>query len=178
LRWAAALDSIALRPTVAPRSLDGGVPCASIAISTTSPAFSITRKRRSSFPSETQVRRGERVVHGGVELIEKLGRNDLCPCGSGRRFQTLLYEIRTLRRHQSRLLLLETESSPYGGAAAPATRRRMHSPQLRRPPADCHDSIAYGDRMIYRSPICACGHQSSRRRKGCIRPRLFTRHVR
>ena len=69
---------------------DGGLPCASIAISTTSPAFSITRKRRKSFPSETQVRRSDRVIHGDVELTEKLGRNDLCPCGSGRRFQTLL----------------------------------------------------------------------------------------
>ena len=24
---------------------------------------------------------------GNVELIEKLGRNDLCPCGSGRRYK-------------------------------------------------------------------------------------------
>ncbi|WP_334514783.1 SEC-C metal-binding domain-containing protein [Bradyrhizobium sp. AZCC 1693] len=70
------------------------MPCASIAISKTSPAFSISRKRRKSFPSETHVKRGRRVVHGGVELTEKLGRNDLCPCGSGRRFQSLLHEVR------------------------------------------------------------------------------------
>ncbi|HUI97385.1 MAG TPA: SEC-C metal-binding domain-containing protein [Xanthobacteraceae bacterium] len=68
-------------------------PCASIAIFTTSPAFSITRKRRKSFPSETQVGRGVRVVHGDVELVEKLGRNDLCPCGSGSRFQAVLPAI-------------------------------------------------------------------------------------
>src|SRR6202012_5250065 len=67
--------------------------CASVAILKTSPAFSISRKRRKSFPSETHVKRGRRFVHGDVELIEKLGRNDLCPCGSGRRFQELLYEI-------------------------------------------------------------------------------------
>ena len=48
--------------------------------------FEITSKRRKGFPSETQVKRGVRVVHGNKELIEKLGRNDLCPCGSGRRF--------------------------------------------------------------------------------------------
>jgi len=48
--------------------------------------FEITSKRRKGFPSETQVRRGVRVVHGNKELIEKLGRNDLCPCGSGRSF--------------------------------------------------------------------------------------------
>src|SRR5258708_4349871 len=74
--------------------IDGGVSCASVAISKTSPAFSITRKRRKSFPSETHVKRGRRFVHGDVELTEKLGRNDLCPCGSGRRFQSLLHEIR------------------------------------------------------------------------------------
>ncbi|MDE2603525.1 MAG: SEC-C domain-containing protein [Bradyrhizobium sp.] len=62
------------------------LPCASIAISKTSPAFSISRKRRKSYPSETHVKRGRRFVHGDVELAEKLGRNDLCPCNSGRRF--------------------------------------------------------------------------------------------
>jgi uncharacterized protein YchJ len=33
------------------------------------------------------VKRGDRVVHGDKELIEKLGRNDPCPCGSGRCFK-------------------------------------------------------------------------------------------
>jgi len=48
--------------------------------------FEITSKRRKGFPSETQVKHGVRIVHGNKELIEKLGRNDLCPCGSGHRF--------------------------------------------------------------------------------------------
>ena len=48
--------------------------------------FEITSKLRKGFPSETQVKRGVRVIHGNKELTEKLGRNDLCPCGSGRRF--------------------------------------------------------------------------------------------
>jgi uncharacterized protein YecA (UPF0149 family) len=74
-------------------STNGGVSCVSSVISKTSQAFSITRKRRKSFPSETQVKRGRRFVHGDVELSEKLGRNDLCPCGSGRRFQSLLHEV-------------------------------------------------------------------------------------
>ncbi|MEM9028313.1 MAG: SEC-C metal-binding domain-containing protein [Pseudomonadota bacterium] len=60
------------------------------------PGFEVTSKRRKSFPSETAVKRGHREVHGGVELIEKLGRNDLCPCGSGRRFQALLSEVKAL----------------------------------------------------------------------------------
>lgn len=48
--------------------------------------FEITSKRQKGFPSETQVKRGVRIVHGTKELFEKLGRNDLCPCGSGRSF--------------------------------------------------------------------------------------------
>jgi len=32
------------------------------------------------------VQRGHRVVRGDKELIEKLGRNDPCPCGAARRF--------------------------------------------------------------------------------------------
>jgi uncharacterized protein YecA (UPF0149 family) len=59
-------------------------------ILTTSAAFELTSKRRKGYPSETAVKRGERSVHGDKELTEKLGRNDLCPCGSGRRFQTML----------------------------------------------------------------------------------------
>jgi hypothetical protein len=48
-------------------------------------------KRRRGFPSESRVKRGDRAVKGGeVELVERLGNNDLCPCGSGRRFQAVL----------------------------------------------------------------------------------------
>jgi len=52
--------------------------------------FERTSKRRNGFASESRVKRGQRVVHGDKELIEKLGRNDPCPCGSGRRFQAVL----------------------------------------------------------------------------------------
>jgi hypothetical protein len=37
------------------------------------------------------VKRGLRFVRGDIELIEKLGRNDPCPCGSRKRFQALLH---------------------------------------------------------------------------------------
>lgn len=47
-------------------------------------------KRRKGFPSETNVKKGHRVVHGDKYLIEKLGRKDLCPCGSRRLFQEVL----------------------------------------------------------------------------------------
>jgi uncharacterized protein YecA (UPF0149 family) len=59
-------------------------------------AFEVTPKRRKSYPSEAHVKRGQRFVHGDVELIEKLGRNDLCPCGSGRLFQEMLPEERAV----------------------------------------------------------------------------------
>jgi uncharacterized protein YecA (UPF0149 family) len=58
--------------------------------------FERTSKRRRGFASETQVKRGRRVVHGDKELQEKLGRNDLCPCGSGHRFQEVLFAFRAL----------------------------------------------------------------------------------
>lgn len=44
-------------------------------------------KRRKGFPSETNVKQGVRIVRGHKELSEKLGRKDLCPCGSGKRFR-------------------------------------------------------------------------------------------
>ena len=60
-------------------------------ITTTAPAFERTSKRRKGFPSETRVKRGPKdywrtIRNGEVELLEKLGRNDPCPCGSGSRF--------------------------------------------------------------------------------------------
>lgn len=69
-----------------------GASCDQNAPAETPPAFEVSSKRRRGFPSETQVKRGERIVGGTKELIEKLGRNDLCVCvcGSGRRFQALL----------------------------------------------------------------------------------------
>ena len=49
--------------------------------------FEPMSKRRRGFPPETHVKRGVRIVHGEKELAEKLGRNDLCPCGSLKRFK-------------------------------------------------------------------------------------------
>jgi hypothetical protein len=70
------------------------LPCRSITIPTRCRAFERTSKRRKGFPSETRVKRGVRSVKGGaIELLEKLGRNDPCPCGSGKRFQDVLPEV-------------------------------------------------------------------------------------
>jgi hypothetical protein len=59
------------------------------------------RKRRRGFPSEMRVERGVRGVAvdlgqgkaGFKEFVEKLGREDLCPCGSGKRFQAVLPRV-------------------------------------------------------------------------------------
>lgn len=53
-------------------------------------AFEPSSKHHRGYPSETAVKRSDRIVHGDKELQEKLGNNDLCPCGSGRRFQAVL----------------------------------------------------------------------------------------
>lgn len=88
----------------------GGASCDANYIS--SIPFEPTSKRRKGFPSETKVKCGHRIVHGKKELREKLGRNDLCPCGSTRRFQELLYEKEAVRRFTTKLLLLGTNRSP------------------------------------------------------------------
>jgi uncharacterized protein YecA (UPF0149 family) len=66
------------------------MPCLTKKTSTNLPFNERSSKRRKGFPSETRVKRGFRIVHGEKELAEKLGRNDPCPCGSGRRFQEVL----------------------------------------------------------------------------------------
>jgi hypothetical protein len=74
--WAAA--RVHLKSSVA----KGGVPCATR--STKTRAFEPMSKRRRGYPSETHVKAGVRIVHSDKLLEEKLGRNDLCPCGSRR----------------------------------------------------------------------------------------------
>jgi SEC-C motif len=81
---------MALRATTAP--FDGRLSCNASTNSPTSLPFEVSSKRRKGYPSETHVKRGLRLVRGGEkELVEKLGRRDLCPCGSGQRFQALLH---------------------------------------------------------------------------------------
>ena len=71
-------------------AIDRRLLCASTVTSKTSIAFEVTSKRRKGYPSETRVKRGVQIVHGDKELVEKLGRNDPCPCGSTRSFQAVL----------------------------------------------------------------------------------------
>ena len=53
-------------------------------------------KRRKGFPSETQVKRGVRVVHGDKELEEKVGRNDRLPVRVRQAVQEVLPQHRLL----------------------------------------------------------------------------------
>jgi hypothetical protein len=65
----------------------------------------VSSKRRKGYPSEARVKRGVRIVHGDKELLEKLGRNDPCPCGSGRRFQGVLYGRRPVSMAPSAMII-------------------------------------------------------------------------
>ena len=67
------------------------------------------------------------MVHGDKELSEKLGRNDLCPCGSGYRFQAMLHAQRPFRwRAQGPLRTLTISSIDHGGGGvAPRLRNRQ-----------------------------------------------------
>ena len=67
--------------------ISGEEPCDTKTNITKILAFEPMSKRRRGFPSETNVKRGVRIVHGNKQLEEKLGRNDPCPCGSGKRFK-------------------------------------------------------------------------------------------
>src|SRR3984885_9543337 len=92
------------RPRI-PEALCGGASCESKKNTSKPIAFEVSSKRRKGFPSETHVKRGDRVVSGSKELMEKLGRNDPCPCGSGHRFQAVLHVERRVRRLRPGLLL-------------------------------------------------------------------------
>ncbi|MFL6602277.1 MAG: SEC-C metal-binding domain-containing protein [Steroidobacteraceae bacterium] len=50
-------------------------------------------------------------MNGRKDLLEKLGRSDPCPCGSGRRFQEVLHADRRVRWVRSSPLLLGIRSS-------------------------------------------------------------------
>src|ERR1700733_6516890 len=63
------------RPRI-PEALCGGASCESRKNTSKPIAFEVSSKRRKGFPSETHVKRGDRVVGGTKELLEKLGRND------------------------------------------------------------------------------------------------------
>ncbi|MGN6152086.1 MAG: SEC-C metal-binding domain-containing protein [Lysobacteraceae bacterium] len=56
------------------------------------------------------MKRGRRFVHGDKELVEKLGRNDPCPCGSTRRYKTVLPPQRPLRRQRTARFLSGTDA--------------------------------------------------------------------
>ena len=95
---------------------------------TTRRPFEVTSKRRKGFPSETRVKRGHRVVHGDVELMEKLGRNDPCPCGSGRSFQAVLPRVEAARRQRARSLL--SGSEPWRKARRPSPVAPLVAPPV------------------------------------------------
>src|SRR3954468_22411418 len=87
--------------------------------STQTSPFTPSSKRRKGFPSETRVKRGVRVVHCDKELLEKLGRNDLCPCGSARKFKNCCLRRWQIRRRTQRSLLSGTSKGRRGRRSPP-----------------------------------------------------------
>ena len=58
--------------------------------------------------------------------MPKTGRNDLCPCGSGRKFKKCC-EAKTPARRQSRILMIVVGLALVGGLAAAANSFRGSS---------------------------------------------------
>ncbi|MGN6619958.1 MAG: SEC-C metal-binding domain-containing protein [Sphingomonas sp.] len=85
-------------------------------IYSTNLAFERTSKRRKGYPSETNVKRGVRFVNGDKELVEKLGRNDRCPCGSGSSFQAVLPQIGPLSMALSVTIIGATDTNKGAGS--------------------------------------------------------------
>jgi hypothetical protein len=69
------------------------------------------------------VKRDVRIVHGHKQPVEKLGCNDLCPCGSGKRFRRCCLKSGCFRRREPELLLSENDE------LVPALMRRSVAEQ-------------------------------------------------
>ena len=77
------------------------------------------------------------MVQDDKELLEKLGRNDLCPCGSGRKFKRCCLRHRSIRRCTQRSLFSGIENTAVGQAVPPVIHYRLRSlwfPRLHRHP--------------------------------------------
>ena len=85
------LDPADLRP-ISPDTVAASAPLPAHLVTQARPA----RRVLVSESSETKVKRSQRTVGDGKCLVEKLGCNDPCPCGSGRRFQEVLPPPRTV----------------------------------------------------------------------------------
>lgn len=120
---------------------------AGLLLARTTAPFEPMSKRRRGFPSEARGKAGgDRTLRGGdVELVEKLGNNDPCPCGSDRRFQALLSQQRQARRR--RTALLRPRLTP--DRADHPDRRGPRGSLDRRPardaaPRDCESAVQVG----------------------------------
>lgn len=64
-------------------------------------------------------------MHGDKELVEKLGRNDPCTCGSGKRFQALLHDLGPVSTEPSGRTIGGTEGSLACGSLGPNVGARV-----------------------------------------------------
>ena len=73
--------------------------------------------------SEARVKRGNRIVGVDTALVEKLGRNDLCPCGSAPPLSAAAAGEPAVSRSAGRLLrlgLIRTDVQVRQGGSAAA----------------------------------------------------------
>ena len=91
--------------------------------STTTPAFEITSKRRKGFPSETKVKRGERIVHVCKRPHREARAQGSLPVRVDQALQELLHAQRSIRWHQPSSLLLGNERSAPGSLQGPFSLR-------------------------------------------------------
>ena len=154
-------------------------------------AFTTTSKRRNGFPSETNVKRGTRIVHGDKELIEKLGRNDPCPCGSQKSFQKVLHAKRSVSTARSAIIINGSNTPglwPNGEAADfysaqcrfdSCRTHQYHTPLAQRIERRASNAEVGGLNPSWRAsfpshPICLKNANRIRRRTHCQRVRLVS----
>ena len=64
------------------------------------------------------MKRGLRIVHDDEGLVEKPGRNDPCPCGSGKSFQEMLPALRPVSTARGGMIIGANEG---GESVQPGT---------------------------------------------------------
>ena len=104
------------------------------------------------------MKRGLRFVHGDKELIEKLGRNDPCPCGSGLRFQAVLSGDGLLSMAPNAMIIGEIDPAGAGESQPRIRLRQLCRPSCALPDslkAAVHSVAHLGGKLSAKRPVLA-----------------------
>lgn len=91
------------------------------------PPFEVTSKRRRSYPSETQVKTGVRMVHGRCRTSGKARAQRSLPLRLRQTLQAVLPEERQIRRQPSGPLLSGRGGDPADQTGCPHARRKRRT---------------------------------------------------